>query len=265
MTQGDFCFGPAPYAEPGDNVSGHWEYPDKYKKDTVRYIYKTGEKLLVVDGNNHTSKETAKSIFGTAGHGLLLPCRHNKWDHHKDSTNKQNGTYITVLLRVEKRSTGVQIYPDPGHKYGSGGVHYYLINKADNTIQEKELKLYVKVLNKEDGEGGIREIEVGDDGKPIYYTDEVCTNRYVPADGYEVKELSWAAIPLEVNWKPGYRYTYYLDYGKGVGVHDPTDIYNKVAPNVMIIGFDEWLNDASITDPTTGAYTLTLVIGYKNE
>ncbi len=111
MTQGDFRFGPVPYAEKNDNTGGHWEYPLEYPKDTVGYIYKKGEKLFVIDGNNHTSKETAGSIFGTAGHALLLPCGHKKWDHRDDPTNKKEGLYFTALLRVEKRSTGVQIYP----------------------------------------------------------------------------------------------------------------------------------------------------------
>ncbi len=243
MTRGDFCFNRAPYAEKGDNATGHWEYPQKYKKDTVEYIYKEGEKLFVIDGNNHATKQTAGSIFGTAGNALLLPCGHKKWEHGKDPTNKAGGLYITALIRVEKRSTGVQIYPEPGHRYGSGGVHYYLINKQDSTINTKELKLYVKHLSAGDNQ----EIEVGADDKPVYYTDKGCTKIYTAPTGCEVKELAWAAIPLEVNWKPGYRYTYYLDYGKGVGVYDPTDIGNNVAPNVMIIGFDAWISDYKVT------------------
>lgn len=269
MTQGDFRFGPAPYAGENDNTGGHWEYPEKYKKDTVGYIYKEGEKLFVIDGNNHTKHETAGSIFGTAGHALLLPCGHKKWNHQDDPTNKAGGLYITALLRVEKRSTGVQIYPEPGHKYGSGGVHYYLINKKDSTIVEKDLKLYINDITNggnviggdQKTEGPDRIIEVGADDKPVYYNSD--GSKYEVPDGCEVKELSWAAVPFEVNWKPGYRYTYYLDYGKGVGVHDPTDIGNNVAPNVIKIGFDKWQNEESLTNPITGAYTVTLVIGYK--
>lgn len=246
MTQGDFCFNRAPYALKGDNATGHWEYPNAYKKGTVEYIYNIGEKLLLLDQNNHTTKPTAESIFGSAGSAFLLPYDHKKWEHHNDVSNKNQGLYITALIRVEKRSTGVQIYPEPGHKYGSGGVHYYLINKNDGTIKDMELEIYVNNISGV-AEGADKIIEVGADDKPIYYTDKDCKNQYIAPDGFEIRELSWAAIPFGVNLKPGYRYTYYIDYGKGVGVHDPTDTDNAVAPNVLIVGFEDWIEDYEVT------------------
>lgn len=228
MTQGDFCFNRAPYAVEGDNATGHWEYPLSYAKDNVEYLYKPGESLFVIDENSHATKATAESILGKAGNAMLLPCRHLNWNHRDDPKNLKEGMYISVLMRLTKRSTGVQIYPEPLHTQGCDGITCWVVDESGRLVKQVYLK------------------------DNVYYADTDYMTVYDGKAG-EVKEFSWAAIPLAVDWKPGYKYTYTLDYSKGVGVHDPADKSNAVGPIVNVVGFEEWEK----------SYKLTLTVGFE--
>ncbi|MDE6512313.1 MAG: hypothetical protein K2L00_09540, partial [Muribaculaceae bacterium] len=60
-------------------------------------------------------------------------------------------------------------------------------------------------------------------------SDAALTQPYIIADGEEIREFGWAALPVSADWQPGYSYCYTLDYTSGVGVHGP-DVTGDVSP-----------------------------------
>lgn len=164
----------------------------------------------------NNTKAQAKNIMGNGGNAMVLPTKNGAWkgkenpwispiyNSDKDrvpdewSANGEYGDmYFSVLVRVTlKRAKAddpwVQIYP-------------YRNNTKMNVIR--------LLLNGTKVEGRINKGEA--------YVGE-----------YEVAEFGWVTVPVSVDWKRGYKYTYYLDFSKGVGIQDPDD----EKPGTPIIG-----------------------------
>lgn len=76
-----------------------------------------------------------------------------------------------------------------------------------------------------------------------YYTDPDFNDAYTCPESAEIRHYGWAAIPLPpintasgIRWKPGYQYTYTLNYSNGVGVQDPADPFpgEPIISKVMV-------------------------------
>ncbi|MDE6769714.1 MAG: hypothetical protein K2J78_08345, partial [Muribaculaceae bacterium] len=76
-----------------------------------------------------------------------------------------------------------------------------------------------------------------------YFTtpDFADSSKYTISSSEEVREYGWSAVPIEVDWKAGYEYNYYLDFSKGIGLHNSED----PTPGKPIKG------RLSVTSPTT--------------
>ena len=78
-----------------------------------------------------------------------------------------------------------------------------------------------------------------------FFTDPSLLQHYEPAEGQEIKDFCWAAIPVDADWSAGRRYVYTLDYSEGVGVHDPQEpepgkpILNET-PISWGVSIDKW-------------------------
>ena len=187
--------------------AGEWILGDE--KQNVQYIYSPNDKIVRIDNT-----ETGVSIMGGAqgsNYAMLLPDQYTSWDHENDNTNSNQGVYLGVLLRVID-NTGNQQYP------------YTNTNQGPNALNIKKVHLAVN----SDGTVMSEQLYKGVDGK--YYTDPELTAAYVVPQGCVVKEFGWSAIPVTGDWKPGYYYTYTLDYTYGVGLHAP-DVTPSEGPN----------------------------------
>lgn len=161
----------------------------------------------------HNTKEFATNIMGLGGNAMVLPTKNNawkgvqnRWISPTNPNNKGNvapnawsaegdgDMYFSVLVRVTLKETGMQIYPYFNNNVMN--VVYLAKNKTNNII-------------------------AGRVGK----------NDVVP-ETQEKMEFGWVSVPVSVDWKRGYKYTYYLDFTEGVGVQDPEDEW----PGDPIIG-----------------------------
>ena len=221
-----FDFKPQPGA-------GDWILGDE--KQTVQYIYAPGDKVVAI--SNTTS---AVSIMGGTQDGnyaMLLPSDYTAWNHENDKTNAGQGLYLGVLLRVIDLK-GKQQYPYTDTNQGPNALdipRVYLAVGGDGTVMSGQLYK-------------------GNDGK--YYTDSAMTTTYTLPQGSAVKEFGWSALPVAGDWKPGYYYTYTLDYTYGVGLHTP-DVEPSNGPNAgdpiisdkvgLTVTVKEWQNGTSPT------------------
>ncbi len=201
-TYSEATFDFKPKAGAGDWIPGD-------EKKNVHYVYNPGDKIVTID--NTTS---AVSIMGGAqgnNYAMLLPYDYTAWDYENDNTNSEKGLYLGVLLRVIDIK-GKQQYP------------YTDTNQGPNALDIP--KVYLAV----DGGGTVvsGQLYKGDDGR--YFTNSAQTSPYTLPQGCTVKEFGWSAIPVTGDWKPGYYYTYTLDYTYGVGLHAP-DVKPSEGPN----------------------------------
>ena len=187
--------------------AGDW-IPGDVKKD-VHYVYNPGDKIVTIDNTS-----SAVSIMGgTQGdnYAMLVPYDYSAWNYENDNTNSGQGLYLGVLLRVIDIK-GKQQYP------------YTDTNQGPNALDIP--KVYLAV----DGGGSVVSGQLYKGAGGRYFTDSEMTSAYTVPQGCTVKEFGWSAIPVTGDWKPGYYYTYTLDYTYGVGLHAP-DVTPSAGPN----------------------------------
>lgn len=212
ITESDFNFAAKPtnLATGDATVSGNWIAPQK--RDCVEYIFREGDTVVRLGRGNHTSEASAASIMGNGGCAMVIPAYNTGWNHTKDAPNKNQGLYFSVLLRVKQNDdNNTLMYP-----YIQGADMSSSVKTDEMTVIyfsiEKDTEKIIRKLYKKIGEG--------------YFTDPECTKPYHVPETEEIRNYGWAAVPLtDLLWKPGYQYTYTLDYSNGVGVHDPADPY----------------------------------------
>lgn len=244
---GNFIF--TPYqdnTEPSE--SGVWEAVSKGKVD---YIFRKGDKIVTLDGSEDSPSSAGKAVSilgakigGADGYdnsAMIVPSDNSAWDYkgnpvNIDSEGNPTGMYFSVLVRVADATTDNTdniVYPYPDYVEGMEVV-YLAVNKDSKS--DVMTRLYKQ----------------GDE----YFTDSGHTEQYYPEENNaEVKAFGWAALPVSDEWKPGYVYTYTLNYSNGVGLHDPDDpkpgdpiISDRVIVNVEIA---EWLpgSDSDVEVP----------------
>ena len=240
-TQGVFAFTSASDADDASKA-GVWE---SVNKGMVDYIFRNGDQIVSLDNTDASpiTADKAVSILGSKVGGensydnsaMLIPSVNPAWKYKENGANGSDnaeGMYFSVLLRVTDTTpydNGTIVYPYADDTDGME-IIYFAVDKS--TKKAVETRLYRQ----------------GDD----YFTDAALTSKYdLAANSAEVKAFGWAALPIGDEWKPGYVYTYTLNYSNGVGLHDPSDpkpgdpiISDRVLVNVDIA---EW-KAGSVTD-----------------
>lgn len=211
VTESDFNFAATPnnYAQGDNTANGKWI--GTQKRDYVEYIFREGDNVVKIgSGNLHTSEATAVSIMGTGGWAMVIPADNTGWNHKTDAANKGKGIYFSVLLRVKGKDINNNLlYP-----YVKGEVLSGSVMTDDMTV------IFLSV----DRETGKVMKRLYRDKAGNYFTDPGFTKAYAKPETEEIRNYGWAAIPMtNYRWKPGYQYTYTLNYTNGVGVHDPED------------------------------------------
>ncbi len=200
---------------PGDeNRFGSWIISDKSRRGYVDYVYDTGDKVVTVNATSNNTKEAAAPIMGNGGKAMVIPYKYDKWDYKNDRLNQKNGAYFSVLLRMTQRDGDHhRIFPSTEPE-SADYIVYLSVRKSDGTVMKR--------LDKNGN---------------IFGT----STKYTIPDTEELRHYGWAAVPVNVEWKAGYTYSYLLDYTKGVGVHDPAD--NNPASTIV-----NWDDSIDITD-----------------
>lgn len=199
--------------------SGSWAASDANTvMDKVEYLYKgsetvpdgeipsAGDKIFRINSIEHNTLESAQSIMGCGGCAMVIPTVNSMWEGLADpnigvrpyTTGKM---YFSVLLRVTDFASGKQLYPYTDNTYDDMTVICYAVERSGAIVA----RLYPGQV-----EG-------------TYFTDATLQHPYVKAQGEEVKDFSWAAVPVYADWRAGKRYVYTLDYSEGIGLHDPRD------------------------------------------
>lgn len=213
ITESDFNFAAKPtnLAQGDNTVNGNWVTPQV--RDRVEYIFREGDAVVKIGNGNHTSAATAASIMGNGGWAMVIPADNTGWNHTKDKPNNGQGLYFSVLLRVkENDGNRTLLYP-----YVAGG-------HLSQSVMTDAMEVFYMSIDKETGKIMKRLYRNKEDNK--YYTDPGFSTPFTQPETEEIRNYGWAAIPLSnLRWKPGYQYTYTLDYSGGVGVHDPADPY----------------------------------------
>ena len=241
VVESDFNFAEKPknYATGDATLDGNWISPQK--KESVEYIFREGDTVIRLDGDRYKTEATAASIMGNGGWAMVIPNDNTPWSYKTDSRNKSNGLYFSVLLRVKgKDKNNTLLYP-----YVEGA------QMSGTTTTDKMNVIYLSV-NRTTGKVMKRLYKNG----PQFFTDSLYTEVYTAPDTEEIRNYGWAAIPLSNNirWKPGYQYTYTLNYSSGIGVEDPADLF----PGKPIIS-------KILVSVTEGTNTWPMVYDFKNE
>ena len=194
--------------------SGCWMNAGDVVKDKVEYLYRgvpvsetvpaAGDRIFNINHSEHNSLASAASIMGLGGCAMVIPTSSPKWEGLADpdiatipyTTDKM---YFSILLRVTDLS-GYKIYPYPDNPYNMI-VIYYAVDHSGEIIT----RLYPG-----ETEGS-------------FFTDPYRQKPYIAAEGEEIKDFGWAAVPVDADWNAGKRYVYTLNYSDGIGLHDPDD------------------------------------------
>lgn len=214
ITESNYIFTTKPthYAQGDNTANGNWVAP--HTKGCVEYIFREGDVVVKVGNGNHTSAATATSIMGNGGWAMLIPTDNIGWNNASNANqNQKQGLYFSVLLRVKENNTeNTMVYP-----YVAGGQ----MSNTPGDLTDAMTVVYFSIKTAT-GEIMKRVYRNNDDKK--FYTDPGFTELYDLPETEDIRNYGWAAIPLtDYRWKPGYQYTYTLNYTDGVGVHDPDD------------------------------------------
>ncbi len=245
-TEGVFDFSPASYNTENPDA-GRWE---SVTKGEVEYIFRAGDQLVVLDKseNSPTTTDKAVSIMGSKIGGssgydnsaMIIPSVNPAWDYKANpanGTSHNDGMYVSVLMRV----SDITRYADADNKI----VYPYSNNEEGMEV----IYLAVDASTKID----VKTRLYPDEGE--YYTDEGHAQKYdLAANSAEVKAFGWAALPVNVEWKPGYTYTYTLNYTNGMGLRAPGD----PKPGEPIIS-DKVLINVNVAKWETGGYSEMIV------
>ena len=208
---GDFLFA----TDPDDAQGGEWQ---SVGKGCVEYVFRADDTIVTLDRSDSAprSAEKAVSIMGSnvgggdgyANSAMLIPASSSAWNPTGNAGNGDNhadGTYFSVLMRVYDTTP-----------YGNNGETIYPY--ADNP---EEMETIYLAVDRASGKSVRQRVYRQDEE---YFTDADHTLPYDPeANEAEVKAFGWAALPVAAQWKPGYIYTYTLDYSYGIGLIAPID------------------------------------------
>ncbi len=184
-----------------ENTLGEWIIPGSPAPGHADYVFAVGDTVVRINTGEHNTKATAASIMGTGGKAMLIPGKYDKWDH---KTPNAKGMYFSALVRISKHGDdALRVYPSTDPE-SQDYLVYLAVSKADGTVKAR--------LDKHGNLFGT-------------------TTKYVIPATEELREYGWAAVPAHAEWKPGYYYSYVMDYTKGVGIHDPAD----PSPEIVII------------------------------
>ncbi|MDE6548576.1 MAG: fimbrillin family protein [Muribaculaceae bacterium] len=213
VVEGTFVF-----ADDADKASaGRWDSGNQPVMDRVEYIYRgdkasgaetepsVGDRIFRINSQEHSSMEMAASIMGQGGCAMVIPTVNDRWEALADpnigatpySTDRM---YFSILMRVTDKGNGSVIYPYSGKNNGMVVISY-AVDSSGNIVRQ----LYAG-----QAEGS-------------YFYDPELQQPYVAAEGEEIKDFGWAAVPVDADWSAGKKYIYTLDYSAGIGLHDPAD------------------------------------------
>ncbi len=199
-------------------LSGLWETDENPIKEKVEYLYRgaadlagggdtpeAGDYIFYINEETHNTPESAESIMGRGGCAMVIPTVNPAWEGLADpnietvpySTDKM---YFSILLRVTNSKSHKQLYPYTDDKYDMTVIHY-AVDRSGMIVA----RLYPGPT------------------PGSFFTDPGRHQPYVAAEGVEIEEFGWAAVPVGVNWTAGKRYVYTLNYADGIGIHDPAD------------------------------------------
>lgn len=238
----------------GVGVGGEFNFPDSSEatggnnwatltKGNVEYIFRAGDKIVKIDNGArlHGSANDAAYLLrariaddGATGvrdnSAMIIPTDNIPWRYkdnpeNVDDDGNAEGTYFSVLMRITNVNSdaGKPVYPYPTIPEGMRVI--YLAVDDENTVKAR--------LYKQGNE---------------YFTDSAFTSKYdLEANKAEAKAFCWAAVPVGDIWKPGYVYTYTLNYTDGMGLIDPEDPnpgYPVISDMVEIhVDMNEWVRD----------------------
>lgn len=184
----------------------------KWTTDAKRGIYG----LQIAE--NTLSPSTTNLIGGSDQSDLLLiPQTTAKWNMNKSETEADNateGAYILVLCRVEFKHPG-EYHADDGTT-DAGAIH-------TPTFPE------------------------GTDEADKYHLHQVFPN----TGNYAETEFGYTCVPIDIDWKPGYKYEYTLTFcgqNSGAGVYPPTDL-DPTLPEGEPTPDDKKPGDLVLNDP----------------
>lgn len=215
--ESDFNFAgePTNLAQGDITLSGIWT--GNQTRDCVEYIFREGDTVVRIGSGTQNEEADAVSIMGNGGWAMVIPADYTAWNHKTDAPNNNKGLYFSVLLRFKEHDqNNALLYP-----YAPGGI----LGQTPAEVSTDKMDVVVLSIEKNSGKV-IRQLYRNEKGE--YFTDRNLTNSYAPQETEEIRHYGWAAVPLSstLSWKPGYQYTYTLDYTKGIGVHDPGDPYS---------------------------------------
>ncbi len=193
-----------------ENTIGAWLINNNSPRGHVDYVFAPGDKVVNVNINEHNTKDSAASIMGTGGKAMVIPYKHQKWVHDLDKGNSGKGLYFSALIRM----------------YEHDGDHHLIYPSSDPATRPYLVYLVVRQS----------------DGMVMKRLTSAEYDSYTAPAGQEKRIYGWAAAPANADWKPGYLYSYVLDYSNGVGVHDPDDL-NPGGPIVDYGGVEITTND----------------------
>lgn len=148
--------------------------------------------LQLSEPNDLTPTSTTTLIGGSDNSDLLLiPQQTAKWNMaaNGETDNAATGAYILLLCRIE--------FKHPGEFHTSGGTTPGAIFTP--TFSE------------------------GTPEKDKYHLHQV----FPDTDNYSKEEFGYTCVPIDINWKPGYKYEYTLTFcgqNSGAGVYPPTPL-----------------------------------------
>ncbi len=224
--EADFSLSALTGNDPGEgNTIGQWIINEQSRKGYVDYVFDSGDKVVRVNTTTgeHTSREDAAPIMGNGGMAMLIPAKHAKWNHTADKTNEQGGMYFCSLIRMTRHDGDRHVIFPSTDPASLDHLVFLSVSKSDGTVMKR--------LDKNGN---------------IYGT----LTRYNIPDTEELHVYGWAAAPVNVDWKPGFTYSYVLNYSTGVGVHDPADP-NPASPIIDYTGVE-----VSTTDTWGDEYIL---------
>lgn len=215
VVEGDFIF--ADDADDDASAGGVWTDLTDSPKGSVEYIFRghdgqdsenSGDIVYTINRDTHNTSESAQSIMGLGGAAMVLPTVNEKWLGLSDpdialtpySTDKM---YFSILIRAIDRDTGKKLYPYSVTPENMKVVYYAV---------DKDGKIISRLYPGASAESGA-----------AFFKDREGKHPYTPAEGVEIKDFGWAAIPVDVDWTSGKSYVYTLNYSEGIGVHDPCD------------------------------------------
>lgn len=210
------------YNSTSSEKGGRWGFANDPQRLAMQYVFTKDDDTYKMTGTDadedgvHVKKSDAESIMGKGGNAMVLPTHNkgwegmdNQWIHPKyaeddnDATRPQqwgsaNGeilhgdSYFSILVRVTTKTSGTLIYPYP--------------NRGDmNTVAIYKDKVTGKVKG--------NNLKTSSQPEPLTTAPE----------GTDEYRYGWVCVPVDAEWKQGYKYIYTLDFTDGVGIQDPED------------------------------------------